>query len=77
LLRFEQPLQEVAVATAQQQVQQLRRELAASGADPFELAAMAIQRAEAYRQQLEALTTTAPVVWMRPPTADFCLRTPA
>ena len=65
------------MATAQQQVHALRRELAASGADPFELAAMAIQRAEHYKQQLEALTATEPVLWMRPPVADFCRRKPA
>jgi hypothetical protein len=77
LLQFSQPLQEVAVTTAQQHIKALRKELAVTGADPYEVAAMALEQAERYRLQLEAALAKPSVVWMRPPAAVFCGQQPA
>ena len=41
------------MTTAQQEVRQIRRELMESGADPFEVAALALEQARRYRRLLE------------------------
>lgn len=46
------------MTTAQQQVRELRQELIASGADPFEIAALALQQVDRYKQQLASLHQT-------------------
>ncbi len=43
------------MTTAQREVRQLKRELAESGADPFEVAAQALAAARRYRLLLEQL----------------------
>jgi hypothetical protein len=65
------------MTTAQQQVRQLRQELIASGADPFEVAALALDQAARYREQINQLQQTARVMWMRPPATVFCRQKPA
>ncbi len=46
---------EVIMTAAQREVRQLKRELAESGADPFEVAAEALAAARRYRLLLEQL----------------------
>lgn len=45
------------MATAHAQLADLRRELIASGACPFEIAALAMQRADRYERLLQQLQT--------------------
>ena len=52
-LQFLQSLLEVSMTAAQREVQQLRRQLAESGADPFQVAAEALEAASRYRRLLE------------------------
>ena len=40
------------MTTAQLEIRQIKRELAESGADPFEIAAVALQQARLYRELL-------------------------
>jgi hypothetical protein len=46
-------LLEVVMTTAQLEIREIRKELAESGADPFEIAAVALQQARVYRELLE------------------------
>jgi hypothetical protein len=48
------------MTTAQREVRELKRELAMSGADPFEVAAEALLAARRYRLQLERLQARTP-----------------
>lgn len=43
------------MTTATLEVREIRKELIETGADPFEVAALALAQARRYRQQLEAL----------------------
>lgn len=43
------------MTTAQKEIREIRRELAESGADPFEVAAMALAECRRYRQLLEEM----------------------
>jgi len=49
------------MTTAQQEVRQIRRELMESGADPFEVAALALEQARRYRRLLEQLQQPIPL----------------
>jgi hypothetical protein len=76
-LQFLQPLQEVVVTTAQREVREIRKRLVESGADPYEVAALALEQAERYRELLAQATREvesrqlAPVVCLRPPTCIY------
>jgi hypothetical protein len=43
------------MATAQEEIRRIRRELAETGADPFEVAAIALAEVRRYRQLLKEL----------------------
>jgi hypothetical protein len=43
------------MTTAQQEVREIRKQLMESGADPFEVAALALEQARRYRRLLEEL----------------------
>lgn len=62
------------MTTAQKEIREIRRELAETGADPFEVAAEAVASARRYRRELDELKA---VMFLRPPDADFCLPRPA
>jgi hypothetical protein len=44
------------MAVAQREVREIRKQLVESGADPFEVAAMALIQAERYRRLLDELS---------------------
>jgi len=44
------------MTTAQREVREIRKQLVESGADPFEVAAMALEQAERYRRLLAEKT---------------------
>ena len=52
LLAWPHNLLGVVMTTAQIEIRQIKRELAESGADPFEIAAVALQQARLYRELL-------------------------
>jgi len=62
------------MTTAQREIREIKKELAESGADPFEVAAEALASARRYRQQLDELKA---VMFLRPPDANFCWFNPA
>ena len=45
------------MTTAQREVREIRKQLIESAADPYEVAAMALEQAERYRRLLDQLTT--------------------
>lgn len=45
------------MTTAQREVREIRKQLVESGADPYEVAAMALEQAERYRRLLAQYTT--------------------
>lgn len=44
------------MTTAQKEIREIRRQLVESGADPYEVAAMALEQARRYRQLLSELS---------------------
>lgn len=44
------------MTTAQREVREIRRQLVESGADPYEVAAMALEQVERYRRLLDQVT---------------------
>jgi hypothetical protein len=65
------------MTTAQQEVREIRKQLVESGADPYEVAALALEQARRLREQLtEAVKAAdrprlAPVRCLRPPACKF------
>lgn len=62
------------MATAQKEIREIRKELAETGADPFEVAAEAVASARRYRRELDELKA---VMFLRPPDAHSCWVSPA
>jgi hypothetical protein len=59
------------MTTAQREVREIRKQLVESGADPYEVAAMALEQARRYRELLAEMTRPAPVRCLRPPVRQF------
>jgi hypothetical protein len=55
------------MTTAQREIREIRKQLVESGADPYEVAAMALEQARRYRELLAETTRPAPVRCLRPP----------